>query len=355
MEYNQNGGLTLIPLPHFGASAEKLKEIIEGKRDAKKSEIFTPVDIAVPEFGTRASGEPYIRLGKDHIGGHDCMILTSGPGTYEMLIQLLFAIGYVAGRHASRITVVSAYFPLSRSDKDEGSLEFALPRLMVDLMQTAAYGLLQRIIAVDLHSPQSVVAGRPGLITEVSLARRIMKKVIADANDYSPTTKICLLFPDEGAAKRYAYPLQQVTEELGLTLPVALGQKRRLSSRESILTGLSGDTVALNGALVIGFDDEIATGKTNNDIAVFVKEKYAVKRYWSVTIHGVLCDNAPELLQSEKCALDRIYVSDTVKIFERKELASLLANNKLIIVPWESDLATILYFTHWNTTIREMR
>ena len=83
---NLNGGLTLIPMPGFEEQTERVKPIIEGKtRDEHR---LTPVDIVRPEFGRRASGEPYIRMAKEHIGGHDCVVITSGPGTPGMLINL---------------------------------------------------------------------------------------------------------------------------------------------------------------------------------------------------------------------------------------------------------------------------
>ena len=109
--YNRNGGLTLVDLPGFLKLAKTIKPLIEELGESGKRP--TPVDIVEPEFGLRASGEPYIRLGKDHVGGHDCVVLTSGPGTYEMLGQVDFALGYLAGRHARRIALITGYMPLT--------------------------------------------------------------------------------------------------------------------------------------------------------------------------------------------------------------------------------------------------
>lgn len=82
MKHNNHGGLTLVPMPGFILMAEEVKKIIESKHTD------TLVDIAIPEFGWRASGEPFVRLYKKYIGGHDCIVVASGPGTYEMLGQL---------------------------------------------------------------------------------------------------------------------------------------------------------------------------------------------------------------------------------------------------------------------------
>jgi hypothetical protein len=128
--FNQHGGLTLVPLPGFEPLAEKVKRTLE----TGDFEFDTAVDVALPEIGKRASGEPFVRLGKQHIAGHDCVVLGSGPGTPEMLVHLLLLLRYVTGRRASRIAAVTSYFPLGRSDKDEGGTEFALPPLVTDLM-----------------------------------------------------------------------------------------------------------------------------------------------------------------------------------------------------------------------------
>lgn len=354
MNYNRNGGLTLVPMPGFAEMAFQLKDTIEG-RNHREKDPPTEVDIAIPDFGLRSNGEPFVRLAKDHIGGHDCVVLTSGPGTYQMLVQLLLVLGYLAGRRAGRITVVSSYFPLSRSDKDEGSLELALPRLIVDLMQSAADGRLDRIIAVDLHSPQVVMAGKLGRITEVSMARRVLKRALDDAIEAGWRGKICILLPDDGAQKRYANVIKQVAQETGEVLPVVIGQKRRTDSRNSELLGLSGDISALRGALVIGLDDEIATGKTNGDTAAAVKDSFNALAYWAAASHGVLCADAAELFQRNDWPIDRTYVTGTIPPENRAELAPLLQSGKLVVVSLVKDLAQVLYYHHWDRSIREMR
>ena len=152
--FNQYGGLTLIPMPGFEALALEVKRRVE----AGSYEFDTSIDVADFEFGYRASGEPYVRLGKEHVAGHDCVVLTSGPGTPAMLLQLMLILRYLSGRRASRITVVTGYFPLGRSDKDEGSLEFALPPLIIDLMMMSTYSGLDRPAFQAEGSPDGLIA-----------------------------------------------------------------------------------------------------------------------------------------------------------------------------------------------------
>jgi ribose-phosphate pyrophosphokinase len=334
--FNQHGGLTLIPMPGF----ESLALEVERRIEADRYQFDTPVDVADFEFGHRASGEPYIRLGKEHIAGHDCVVLTSGPGTPDMLLQLMLMLRYLSGRRASRISVVTGYFPLGRSDKDVGTLEFALPPL-------------DRVIAVDLHAPQVVMSGRTGFITEVSMARRMLKRALEEATALDDP--VCLCFPDDTAAKRMEPAVLKVAEGLEATLPAVYGVKRRTSSVESTAGELSGDVEALRGATVLILDDEIAPGGTTIDRAAELKAKHGASRVWAVVTHGVLCGAAPQRLAEPSCAVDRIFISDTIPVSTRPELKPLVESGRLDVTSWCSDLAWILYHHHWNLSIRELR
>lgn len=351
--YNRHGGLTLVAMPGFEVMAQKVKDKIELMAKEDEDKQATPVDVVYPIFGERASGEPYLRLGKDHIGGHDCVVITSGPGTYKMLIQLYFVLKYLAGRHAERMSVVSGYFPLSRSDKDEGSLEFALTRMIMDLFIAGSGEQLRRFVSADLHSPQAVAAGPTGMVTEVSLVRRVLQRAIEDARKYSE--RVCLVLPDDGAAKRVGTALKDVQRKLGVELPVVFGAKRRLSSHESDIQQLFGALDALRDATVICLDDEIATGGTNIDTARLLKQNYGAKQVWAAVTHGVLCGDAPQKFALPACPVDRVYIMDTIPFDDRPHLAPLIALEKLSIVSWRDDLAWIVYCMHWGINIRELR
>jgi ribose-phosphate pyrophosphokinase len=347
--FNQHGGLTLVPLPGF----EGLAHDVKARINDRTFQFATSADVAEPKFGYRASGEPYLRLGKEHVGGHDCVVLTSGPGTPEMLSQLMLILRYLSGRRASRIAVVSAYFPLGRSDKDEGTREFALPPLIIDLMMMSTYHALDRVIAVDLHAPQVVMSGRTGLITEVSLVRRLLKRAMDEA--LALDEPICLCFPDDTAAKRMSAAVAQVSEQVGRTFPSVYGVKRRASSRETTLGALFGDVDALKGATVLNLDDEIATGGTNINAAAELTARYAPARVWAVVTHGVLCGEAPQRFAARDCAVDRVFITDTIPVRTRPELRPLIESGRLDVTSWCPDLSWILYHHHWNLSIRELR
>ncbi len=351
--YSRNGALTLVAMPGFESISQRVKQKVESMYEANPDRRPTPVDIVFPIFGQRASGEPYLRLGKDHIGGHDCVVITSGPGTYEMLMQLYIVLKYLVGRRAHRIAVVCGYFPLSRSDKDEGALEFAMTRPTTDLLMEGSCGLLDRIIVADLHAQQVVAAGRIGLVTEVSLVRRLLTRTIEDA--HKETSKICLALPDDGAAKRVEGAMADAQDKLKIQLATVFGAKRRKSSRSSDIKQLFGDLMALRESIVICLDDEIATGGTNIDTAISLKKDYNAAKVWAAVTHGVLCGEAPQRFSLPNCPVDRIYAMDTIPFESRTHLSPLIANNKLIVLSWWEDLSWIIYCHHWDESIRELR
>lgn len=351
--YSRNGALTLVAMPSFEGITERVRQKVESMHEANPDRKPTPVDIVFPIFGQRASGEPYLRLGKDHIGGHDCVVITSGPGTHEMLMQLYIVLKYLVGRRAHRIAVVCGYFPLSRSDKDEGALEFAMTRPTMDLIMEGSCGHLDRIIAADLHSPQVVAAARIGLLTEVSLVRRLLHRTIEDARQ--KTGKICLALPDDGAAKRVEGAMADAQDKLNIQLATVFGAKRRTSSRSSDTKHLFGDLHALKESIVICLDDEIATGGTNIDMATSLKKDYGAAQVWAAVTHGVLCGEAPQRFALPNCPVDRIYSMDTIPFESRTHLTPLIANDKLIVLSWWEDLSWIVYHHHWEENIREMR
>lgn len=354
---NRNGGLTLVPMPGFEAVAYKIKDLIEIRSLKITKEhptgCFTPVDIAIPVFGLRPSKEPFVQLGKSHVGEHNCFVLTSGPGTYRMMMQLILVVGHLAARKASRMTVVSGYFPLARSDKDEGELELALPPFFMRALMGVSQGLLKRIVCADPHSDQMVMAGDPGVITPVYLTLRILRHVVAEAMKVS--SNICLAFPDDTAAKRYEPAVAILEKELGVSFPFVSTAARRKSGNEKHIKYIVGDVEKMKDAIVIALDDETATGGSQIKAANRFKKDYGAKEVWAAVTHGVLCGEAPNLFLASDCPVDHLYVTDTIPVEGRADLDQLFSSGRLHVISWIEDFAEIIYHLHWGRNARGIR
>lgn len=354
--FNKHGGLTLVPMTGFEGVAKQLRAFIETKSSGVGLE-YTPVDIATPYFNLRPSGEPFVRLGKDHIGGHDCYILTSGPGTHKMLTELMLLIGYVAARKASRITVITGYLPLSRSDKDEGELELALPPFIMRSMFSNAQGLLKRVVCVDPHADQLVMAAEPGVITPVYLTLRLLRAVVEDA--LKQTDRVCIAFPDDTAAKRFEPAMEILKHEHGGRIfPVVATAARRSSGLKKEIKHLVGDLHELPGSHVLTFDDETATGGSQIKAAEQFKSAHGAAAVWAAVSHGVLCGNAVEQFSDPDSPVDRLYITDTIPLhthMDRGRLAALEASQRLRVLSWNKDCAEIIFHLHWDRSIRGIR
>jgi phosphoribosylpyrophosphate synthetase len=197
------------------------------------------------------------------------------------------------------------------------------------------------------------MAGGTGLITEVSLVRRILQRVLEDTKTLD--LPLCLALPDDGAAKRIESVYIEVEKSLGIHLPIVFGAKRRATSRQSEIKELFGELEALKGALAIMLDDELATGGTNDHTAAALKAKHGAAQVWAAVTHGVFCPGAEVRFADTTCSVDRVYSTDTIPFDSRPHLAELIQSGRLRVISWLDDLVKLIYFHHWDLSIRAMR
>jgi phosphoribosylpyrophosphate synthetase len=360
--FNPNGGLTLIPLPGFEDVACTLKNLIEtmGERPKHKA---TPVDIAFPQFKLYANDETYVVLPNTHILEHDCIVIGSGPGTDQMLMNLLWTLSLLAGRHAGRIAIMTGYVPLGRSDGDEGDSVLTSPPMMMTLANAACGRVgLHRWVCADPHGKQISMAGDPGQLTPIYLTRKLLRFAIEQAQPGRQCDlPMILAFPDDSAAKRYKETIKTIEGEQGMSFQCVTAFKRRETSERTEILGIVGDTDAVRGARVLMFDDEIATGGSVIDMARGLKKSYGAKSVWACATHAVMCRGANMrfLNQIEGSGgqwVNHLVVTDTIPIQGRNQGIEMLQEAGLMSVySWHEDLAWVIYRHHWNLGIRELR
>jgi ribose-phosphate pyrophosphokinase len=347
-----NGALTLIPLPGHEELAENIRTKIT-KGSISEQFKATPVNIVVPKFGKHANKEPFLELEKDKVGGYDCMVLTSGPGTYKMVVQLLLVLWYLVGRDAKRITVISGYCPWSRSDKDEGNFILAIAPLIIFLIGAICGQKLSKIISADLHASQLALSTMPGKVTELQMMRRVIKHLLKDA--MKTGRRITFAAPDDSAEKRFKKIIAEVCKELGIPMPLVVVYKRRSDSTQSTVTYVIGDTDSIKGSIVVTFDDEAATVGSNLQLGRTMVETYGAVEVWAAVVHGVLCGPAIERLSDPNRRVKRIYITDTIPVHNREELQPLINDDTIQVIEWMDDIAWAVYMHHWNRNIRGVR
>lgn len=360
--HNPNGGLTLIPLPGYEDVAQELQTRIEsmGERPHHRR---TPVDDAVPEFKTYANDETFVVLPNTHILEHDCVVVGSGPGTDRMLMKLLWTLSLLAGRHAGRIAVMTGYFPLGRSDGDEGDTILTTPPMLMTLANAACGRVgLHRWVCADPHSKQITMAGDPGQVTPIYLTRKLLSFAIDESQSAEASDlPIVAAFPDDTASKRFKPAIKAIQDERGIRLPTVTAFKRREDSEHTQILGIVGDVDAVRDARVFMFDDEIATGGSVIDMAKGLKEAYGAKSVWACATHAVMCRGANMRFLDQVHTLggqwvDHVVVTDTIRIEGRNEsIGALVEAGRMSIYSWLEDLAWVIYRHHWNLGVRELR
>ena len=188
--------------------------------------------------------ELHVQL-QDSVRGHDVFVVQpTSPPVETHIFELLLLADACRRADAGRITAVVPYFGYARQDRRAGGREPVTARLVADLMRAAG---LQRVVAVDLHSPaiEGFFSVPVEQLTAVTLLADSVRGRLA-----SPTVVVA---PDLGAAKladRYAQRLD---------LPVAIVHKQRLGAEKVAARRITGEVRGLAPLIV---DDMISTGGT---------------------------------------------------------------------------------------------
>jgi len=359
---NLFGGLTIVPTLGLELMAETVKPLIEAFSERPNNNA-TPVSVVPFDIGRkRVNGEPIAASVGRGVCQHDVVVLASGPGTPEMIKNLLLTLYHLRSQKAKRITVVFGYFPWSRTERKEkrkkdGLIEYPLPLFLVELIQTAAGKAFGSIVAFDLHADIPI----PGdIVQEVSFVKPLLQRAILD-NREEETRFHVLSYTDAGAAKRSEEACDKAVSELrAANVPINLklihGEKDRLSDQQQKMKRRpSGDVRAVRKSVVYQVDDEAATLGTLETNSRFLIDHYGAKKIIAVVIHSVLCGEAVKFLSAPNSPISCLYTSDTIPLHNRPELQSLIASGKIRVVSIVDELAKIIYYLHWGHEIHRVR
>ena len=257
------------------------------------------------------------------------VIQSSCPPVSEGLIELLIMLDALRGASAQRITAVTPYFPYGRSDKKDEPRISITARLVADLLETAG---ADRVIAVDLHSPQ--VQGMMRMPSDQLTAKSILVDHFRRRPDVADHVVVA---PDAGEVKDAA----GFAKRLGV--PLAIVDKRRFADDEKArAVHMVGD---VRGRRAIIVDDEIATGGTVIESAEFVLREGARDVSVAAT-HPVFSGQAvPRLVASP---IVEVVVTDTIPLPPEKR------HPKFIVLSVASLLAEAIARIHDGRSVSEL-
>ncbi|HEY4690789.1 MAG TPA: ribose-phosphate pyrophosphokinase [Anaerolineae bacterium] len=222
------------------------------------------------------------------------IVQSLSPPVNDHLVELLMMLDVARSAAAKEVHAIIPYFSFARSDKKDAPRISITARLVADLLQTAG---ATHVMTMMLHSPQ--VHGFFGVPTDPLTARPTFHEYFR-AQDLSDTIVVA---PDVGHMKSAARFAKE------LRLPVAAGNKERVSDTKVEISGLVGHQVkGCRRALI--YDDEIATGTSVVELCKALIEQ-GIERISAVCTHGVFVRQAFERLATVP-HIDEIVTTDTV-------------------------------------------
>src|SRR5512145_2565455 len=212
----------------------------------------------------------------------------------DHLMELLMMLEIARGAAAAEVHAIIPYYSFARSDKKDAPRISITARLVADLLKTAG---ATHVMSMIFHSPQ--VHGFFSLPTDPLSSWLVFRNYLA-THDIGNGI---LVTPDMGQAKAAA----RFAQVLGL--PIAAGNKERVSDTEVAIRGLVGNQVRGHKRALI-FDDEIATGGSIDELCRVLIEE-GIEDILVICTHGVFTRGGLERLAGIP-QIREIVTTDTV-------------------------------------------
>jgi len=259
---------------------------------------YSGVPLEAAHFSRFSNDNLYVQLGGSVRGRAVFIVQSLTSPVSEHLLELLMMLDIARGAAAREVHAVIPYFSYARSDKKDAPRISITARLIADLLQTAG---ATHVMTMTLHSPQ--VHGFFSVPTDPLTARALFVKYFRERGLKADDTVV--VAPDIGHAKsasRFA---------ASFDLPVAAGDKMRISDTEVVIGGLVGKQVrGFHRALI--YDDEIATGGSVAELCRVLVES-GIQEIAVICTHGLFVDRALERLSAIP-QITEIVTTDTVPL-----------------------------------------
>jgi ribose-phosphate pyrophosphokinase len=247
----------------------------------------------------------YIQLGASVRGRRVYIVQSLFPPVNDHLVELLMMLDIARSAAAKDIHAIIPYFSFARSDKKDAPRISITARLIADLLATAG---ATHFMTMMLHSPQ--VHGFFSIPADPLTARPVFEMYFQGRD----LTDAIVVAPDVGNAKSAG----RFADSLGL--PVAAGNKERITDREVRISGFVGRQVkGFKKALI--YDDEVSTGTSVIELSHLLV-KSGIEEISVVCTHGVFVGDALHRLSQED-VIKEIVTTDTVDIPQEKRTSNL--------------------------------
>ena len=253
-----------------------------------------------------SDGEVRVQI-NESMRGEDVFVIQSlCPPINESIMELLLMLDAIKRASAGRITAVIPYYAYARQDRKDKPRVPISARLLADLITVAG---AQRVVVVDLHSPQ--IQGFFSIPVDNLYALGVLYDYLKDKVDGNTV----VVSPDAGGVER----ARLLANKIGC--PIAIIYKRRPEPNVAEVLDLIGD---VKGKRAIIVDDIIDTAGTVCAASELLLSKGA-SRVDVVATHGLLSGPAVERLR--KSPIEEVVITNTIpaeyRNFEKLRVVSI--------------------------------
>ena len=285
-------------MPHRSVPVDEVRIFSGSSNKPLAQSIAAELDIPLEDTIVRkfSNDNLYIQLGASVRNRRVYIVQSLTPPVNDNLMELLMMIDIARDAAASEIHAIIPYYSFGRSDKKDAPRISITARLVADLLKTSG---ATHVMSMMFHSPQ--VHGFFRIPTDPLSSRPVFGKHLEN-RDLSGTI---IVSPDMGQAKSAARFAKS------LDLPVAAGNKERISDTEVRISGLVGNQVQGHKRALI-YDDEIATGGSIAELTRLLISE-GVEDIMVMCTHGVFTHGGLEKLAAIP-QISEIVTTDTVDI-----------------------------------------
>jgi ribose-phosphate pyrophosphokinase len=243
----------------------------------------------------------YIQLGASVRSRSVFIVQSLSPPVNDHLVELLMMLDIARAAAAKEVHAIIPYYSFARSDKKDAPRISITGRLVADLLRTAG---ATQVMTMMLHAPQ--VHGFFDVPTDPLSSRPVFRRYFQQ-RDLSDTIVVAADMGHAKSAARFAGTLD---------LPVAAGNKERISDTEVKVRGFVGQQICgCRRALI--YDDEIATGGSILELILHLRE-HGIEEIWIACTHGVFVRGGLEKLTAIP-EVTEIVTTDTVYIAPERQ------------------------------------
>jgi ribose-phosphate pyrophosphokinase len=262
-------------------------------------------ELGVPLDGTSitrfSNDNMYLQLGASVRNRRVYIVQSLSQPVNDHLMELLMMLDIARSAAASEVHAIIPYYSFGRSDKKDAPRISITARLVAELIETAG---ASHVMSMVFHSPQ--VHGFFGIPTDPLSSRPVFGKYLAERD----MNGFIVVAPDMGQAKSAARFAKS------LALPIAAGNKERISDTEVRISGLVGNQVRGHERALV-YDDEIATGSSILELTRILIDE-GIKEIIVVCTHGVFTRGGLDRL-GDMPQISEIITTDTVSIPPEKQ------------------------------------